>query len=161
MPFALALALTVGSYLLLLFVYATLFSLATQCVESAEDPLVYLSLTNKQAPTALSRTPRWHPPCRLLPQSTSKRRVWDPGIALMTTVLTWDPWRFFRWLGTFSRAAAAPNAFHRSLSPLVDACHAIQSVMIASLSPTPGLLMSTFHCCHPVLSRPTVPNINS
>jgi len=35
MPFALALALTVGSYLLLLFVHATSFSLATQCVKSA------------------------------------------------------------------------------------------------------------------------------
>jgi len=66
--------------------------------------------------------------CLLIP-FVMKRRVWDPGIALMTTVLNWDPWRCFCRLGTLSRAPEAPNAY--PFLPWIDGWRL--------LSPTPSL----------------------
>jgi len=153
-PFALA--LTVGSYLLLLVVYANLFSLATQCVESAAPSLQHASRLDDFALTMSVFALR----CDGVvvdddDDNPSTRRQWDPGIAEMPLVPTalmsptetpaqlrrqWDP-------GTL-----APMVLHFALT-----------------SPPrvwdPGMLLASmanrFHCCHPVLLRPTVPNVDS
>jgi len=89
-PFALALALTVGSYLLLLFVYATLFSLATQCVKSAApslaffDDLTMMTVTKSQPlATWIDRSIDFAINVAGLSNvnATRQRRwQWDPGI---------------------------------------------------------------------------------
>ena len=79
-----------------------------------------------------------------------KQRVWDPGIALMTTVLT----------------ACRVNVNLVSNPGRVSAdrpkTHDVASVgLLFCEAPTSATVQSIFHYSHPVLSRPTVPNIDT
>jgi len=221
-PFALALALTVGSYLLL-FVYATLFSLATQCVESAApsraffddlisvlpvvamirfiwDPggmqhaldatLPYdgspcLSLTDYNLSTsywvweptmlnlrALPTTP--HAEAMLTPSlATHNQRVWDPGIhrsvGCNTTMM--DPISFAPLSVLATAAIPGSLTVDRDVVVILLATAAIpipvsmatscRNVLTWTVNVVVVTMVNRFHYCHPVLSRPTVPNIDS
>jgi len=163
-PFALALALT-GSYLLL-FVHATLCSLSTQCVESAApsralfddfDDLTMMTVTVTVTMTATMASP-------------TARFIWDPGGIGMSPI---DP-----VAGIDRPPVHASIGWMSPIDPVdrSDRPPAVESLVAfpssgsssrltfstqdaaTTVLPTPSV--SIFHYCHPVLSRPTVPNIN-
>jgi len=239
LPFALALA--VGSYLFILSVYTTLPCLHLHHVQGAPSTATWIDLSNRIASTvtnvgaAVCRTTMASMRVAIatmvmdvtlvtwltcpLPQSQSKQRVWDPGIALMTTVrLTWDPLittattdtSCCAWAPTMShpidkdrcvatRFSRAPEAnsstpvnrktqphprLQRQWDPGIDRFFYFDlptshpNVVVVTMVRTNRLVpssahrdpttvlpltpsVSIFHYCHPVLSRPTVPNIDS
>ena len=201
-PFALALALTVGSYLLL---HATLFSgfsLATQCVESAAPSRAFfddLTMMTVTVTTAVRH-----------PSRSMKRRQWDPGILpfahphdglpmpsppacrLSAAVENSSGNSFYSCRRpTTSELPSLPSAS----SPLLLIAPSHSNVVVVTMVRTNRLILepscrllrsgcfdfrlinntvslvesppgiassvSVFHYCHPVLSRPTVPNIDT
>jgi len=191
-PFALA--LTVGSYLLLLFVYATLFSLAThvqfvhvQFVQSADPACAKMVTVHDFALASLLDDTR---------ESPLSRRLWDPGIRSTecrvdpTARRQWDPGTWYRSPFAFGPSAHASIGFglhdvvltmmtvtmpsrrqwdpgiakdgiDRSFYFELPTSH--PNVVVVTMARTKETTLtpsaSIFHYCHPVLSRPTVPNI--
>jgi len=199
LPFALV--IDVGRYLLL-FVYATLFSLATQCVESAVPaplPWLYGHGHSTVLCFALTSTNRL-----TLPLS---RRLWDPGIRSTSNMtmaiasrrstssnidrLLWDRSMLLHDADNATTLLAACRVMmaryfvltmmpvtvtmqslalrlRRQWDPGVDhSCYFdlptshSNVVVVTMVRITSVGWQSLFHYSHPVLSRPTVPNIDS
>ena len=197
LPFALVIALTVRSCLLL-FVCATLFSLATQCVESAAPSRAFFDdLTMMTVTVTVSQVSNSS-------NSGNRGRQWDPGMPLSLSLMTVHADGAFRdrtdrppaplhasigsmspieclsliaWLFCPSLSSSRPTptqpiALFIATNILEPRCRLLRSgcldfwltnntVSLVEFHPGIASSVSVFHCCHPMLARAVVPNVDT
>jgi len=155
------------------FVPSACAALCSLCIQCAEDPLVLLLTGVSQSFTVIGLGD-----CFALTNASSNvvvvAMVWPPVQAPSPRRL-WDP-------GVWSTACPVNTSRRWSAENVMMARHFVSTMMPVTVTVTmqsfdfwlinntvslvefhPGIAssVSVFHCCHPVLSRPAVPNVDT